>query len=346
MRGSAWFRDTLKASGEIDATGGVNLASNTTLKLNNVDQLARVTALEAAVTVLQGASGGGSSHIQHGHMNSFHQLADDVSMVIWGRDAGGHLTYMNGRFQLPLNPTHGQEITIYSHNAIDGGGDIILQYDYGTGQSWHTYNSSESDTYQANNQFSLQECGRRVYKVHYLVNGNLKEWHIRRVSHDISHAEIATIATNTAAIEKRKYSMYFHHDHSTHDYTTNGFQLPDGYIHYSLDYGDSTCTNSALTYGVCIRLPVNPVDHATVIIKNNNRYTTQNMQSIMFVRWNRPSGNVPGTRRLVEYGQPAVLASVGQNTVYMWSHATQKNHSELKYFAAQDIWMLTHYNIY
>ena len=70
------------------------------------------------------------------------------------------------------------------------------------------------------------------------------------------------------------------------------------------------------------------------------------MQSIMFVRWNRPSGNVPGTRRLVEYGQPAVLASVGQNTVYMWSHATQKNHSELKYFAAQDIWMLTHYNIY
>ena len=184
-----------------------------------------------------------------------------------------------------------------------------------------------------------------MYKIHYLVNGNLKEWHIRRVSHDISHAEIATITTNTAAIEKRKFSQYFHHDHSTHDQTTNGFQLPDGYDYYSLEYGDSTCTSTNLTFGVCVRLPINPANFASVIIKNNNRYSTQSMTSIIFIRWDT-TGGVPPTRRLVDYGQAPVLASTGQNTVYTWSHATQKNTSEFKYIEAQDIWMLRHHNIY
>ena len=307
------------------------------------DVLAKITTLEAQVAALQAAgSGGGSIVVQYGHMNTFSQLADDISTVIWGRDAGGHLDYMNGRFGLPLAPTHGQTIDVFSHNTVGGAGEIVFQYSYSTGQSFHSYSNAETDTYQANNQFAFQNTGRRHYKLHFLVSGNLKEWHMRRVSTDISQAEVATISTNQAAIEKRKYKKYFHHDHANDDYSTTGFQLPDGYEHYSVHYGDSTCVDLNLTYGVCLKLPINPVDMAKVVLQNNNRYSTQNMQSILFVRWNT-DGGVPGTRRLVDYGQPPVSASTGQNTVYTFSHSTQRVWTEIIYFLDQDIWLLTNH---
>ena len=125
----------------------------------------------------------------------------------------------------------------------------------------------------------------------------------------------------------------------SYDPTKTGYPLPDGYDRYSIEYGDSTCSDINLTSGIKLKLPENPVDHAVVIITNNHQYTTQNAWSVAFVEWDTSGGAVAGTRRLVEYGLPAVTAATGQNRVYTVAHATQRTYTKIKYIAAQDIWM-------
>ena len=54
VRGSSWFRSTLKASGAIDASGGVTIPSGQTLLLNNVDQLAIIATQTGQIATQTG----------------------------------------------------------------------------------------------------------------------------------------------------------------------------------------------------------------------------------------------------------------------------------------------------
>ena len=114
VRGSAWFRSTLKASGAIDASGGVTIPSGQTLLLNNVDQLALI-ATQAGQIATQAA-----------------QIATQAAQIAALQAAGGHTEYF--RF-LPSTEAGFKQVNPIAGNCLtlpDGYRRYTIVYGHGT----------------------------------------------------------------------------------------------------------------------------------------------------------------------------------------------------------------------
>jgi hypothetical protein len=245
------------------------------------------------------AAGGSSSPViqaTFAHMSSFVQLPDDIQVVIWGRTYGGNQDYMNGRFQLPLDPEHGHSFDLYTHNQLDSaGGDV--QFKIGNNaQTFHSSNTQETDTWLGSSTlFAVQNTGRRHYKIIYIEEGVTKDWHIRRIHHDISTADIAQIGNNTVFSKHflKTNSSYPDSDH------TLFYQLPSGRSTYRVVLGDlSDWSGTGNTYGIQIKLPVTVPDGARVELYSTiEKNTSLKSLCIWFVH--DTTGGTPSARRVI-----------------------------------------------
>ena len=244
---------------------------------------------------------------------------------------------MNGRFQMPLAPTHGMMFDVFSHNPIDGAGSIMFKYDYSTGQTFHSYSGSETDAVTYNNEFILSNTGRRHYKVIYLVNGNLKEWHVRRVSTDITAAEKASIATNA-----KRHFKFFPNDEASYALANanDHYQIPSGYHKVELVYGTGEIdSNTASTlHGVRVRLPETPSDGDVVSIHTAHRNNSGSAGEVIFIEW-VDTANIPSTRRMFQAGGVVKTAQEGDDRIECQSHPDQRHEFHWRYVSSADAWI-------
>jgi hypothetical protein len=286
------------------------------------------------------AAGGGSPVIQatFAHMSSFVQLPDDIQVVIWGRTYGGNQDYMNGRFQLPLDPAHGHSFDVYTHNTLDSqGGDV--QFKIGNGaQTFHSSNTQESDTWLGSSTlFAVQNTGRRHFKVLYIEEGGTKDWHIRRVHHDISTTDIAQIATNSVF---SKHFLKTNNSYPDSDHTLF-YQLPSGRNTYRVVLGDlSDWSGTGNTYGIQVKLPVTVPDGARVELYSTIQKNTS-LKSLCLWFVHDTTGGTPSARRVIWHENGATTdaaASAGTSFVATASSAHTKRW-HLYYSADGDFWV-------
>jgi len=223
-------------------------------------------------------------------MISFVQLEDDVQFVHWSKSTGNNQGGGNGRFLLPAfasNPPATHTFWIMSHNPVDEtGGEIILQHVSG-GQDFHNASDDQQDLQFSGNHCTLKKPGRNTYSCTYYHA--TEKWHIRRVSSNITGAQITQIA------EESHFTNHFANDEASYPQGTP-YQCPSDRMRIDLIYGDGSDFSST-SVGVHFYLPISPKDGCLVVAENTMNKNTSTASNTLSLRWKLLSG-MPATRKL------------------------------------------------
>ena len=141
VRGSSWFRSTLKSSGAIDASGGITIPSGQTVSLNGVDQIARISALEAAgghTEFFKFFPDDFTDHEDSGEIKNAFVLPDGYKRykIIYGDGTQAWTTNVEGlRIRLPIGVTEdGTQVELHTNHNFNHTGSYHVIF-----ITWNSY---------------------------------------------------------------------------------------------------------------------------------------------------------------------------------------------------------------
>ena len=300
---------------------------------NSASTICTADAIKTYVDAQNHAGGSsGSTRFDVTHSNTWYQLADDITEIVWGNHHNGVSNGGNGRYQMPtLSGFSGDSFHFSLHviNPINGTGEPQMKV-----MGSHTWNNSADD--HADHEFSgsdvllLKNAGRNSYR--FSFRASTSKWYVHQMG--LETGLVTQITTN------KTYFKHFENDEAGYQ-TGTVFLLPSGYHTYIVNYGDGTNFGSGSggdgdALGVNVALPAEPVDGTKVLLHSSDHRQTSS--SIDCITLNFPGGvSGYGTRRISAAGT-ATAASVGINIVCPASNNHSKNHTYI-YSSASDVWV-------